>query len=281
MTSKAKMRTSALFNWIIYLFIGLSLSTCQTDQEPAPEQVDSPIKVLDTLHIATSGNMQYVVQVLAQVFNLDHDVPYQVSVGNSQALSRQIAQDTLYDFLFSTDQAFLDSLAEVGFSPNKALDIAYGKLVLWTLETGYMPDFVALRGPSIQQVALPNPETTAYGATIQGVLEKEQMMDFLGPKLVYQENLMETNQLITSQAVSIGFTAKSMVLSPEFTELGSWLEVDDRLYDPVPHQFLRLHKGKQTHPLAENFEQFLKSQQVKDVLANFGFLPNGLLGNEN
>lgn len=259
----------------------LALSACQT--EDTSEQVIQdlpPVEILDTLYIGTSGNMQYVVQVLAQIFNLDYNVPIQVKVGSSADFTTQIAKDTLFDFLFTTDQAFLDSLFQAGFNPSKPLDLAYGKLVLWTMESGYMPDFVALRSPSIQQVALPDPSTTAYGATIQAILEQEQMMDFLGPRLVFPKDLIETNQLITSGEVSIGFTAKSMVLSPEYTEVGSWMEVDDRLYDPVPHQFLRLHKADAVHPLAEDFEQFLKSQRVKDVLANFGFLPNGLLGNE-
>ncbi len=263
---------------IASLAIILFFSACQPDQ-PDEEQNLTPVETLDTLYIATSSNMQYVVQVLTQIFNLDYNVPIQVKVGSSTDLDTQITKDTLFDFLFTTDQAFLDSLFQNGFSPSPPEDIAYGKLVLWTLESGYMPDMVALRSPSIKTVGLPDPKSTAYGATILSILEKEEMMDFLGPRLVYQKNLIETNQLITSGEVSIGFTAKSLVLSPQYTEVGSWIEVDDRLYDPIPHQFLRLHKLGEPHPLATTFEEFIKSQRVKDVLANFGFLPNGLLGN--
>lgn len=275
------MRKSFVNTFLYGLILLLALSACQTEDSSEQTTQDlTPVETLDTLYIGTSGNMQYVVQVLAQIFNLDHNVPIQVQVGSRSEFTTQIEQDTLFDFLFTTDQGFLDSLFQAGFNPSKPLDLAYGKLVLWTMESGYMPDFVALRSASIKKVALPDPTTTAYGATIQAILEQEQMMDFLGPRLVYLKDLVETNQLIISGEVSIGFTAKSMVLSPEYTEVGSWIEVDDRLYDPVPHQFLRLYKADAVHPLTENFEQFLKSQRVKDVLANFGFLPNGLLGNE-
>lgn len=273
------MSKHSLIKIISSIAIILFFCACQPDK-PDDEQDLTPVKTLDTLYIATSSNMQYVVQVLTQIFNLDYNVPIQVKVGSSADLAAQIAKDTLFDFLFTTDQAFLDSLFQNGFNPSPPLDIAYGKLVLWTMESGYMPDMVALRSSNIKKVALPDPKTTAYGATILSILEKEQMMDFLGPRLVYQKNLVETNQLITSGEVSIGFTAKSLVLSPQYTEVGSWIEVDDRLYDPIPHQFLRLQKPGEPHPLSTTFEQFIKSQRVKDVLANFGFLPNGLLGND-
>ncbi|MEL7121984.1 MAG: molybdate ABC transporter substrate-binding protein [Bacteroidota bacterium] len=272
------MRNSFIYFYCC-LIISLSFSTCQSDSKNEAEQTDIPKAIEDTLYIATGSEMGYVAQVLAQTFTLDHPTPYKVQIIGGEDLFQQIQKDTRFDFIFSTDQALLDQLYKAGLSPDAPFDLAYGKLVLWTTQTGFMPDLVALRSPTINLVAVPDPKTTAYGLVALSILEKEQLMDFLGSRLVYQDDLSQTNQLINSGEVSIGFTSKSMLLSPQYTEVGSWIEVDDRLYDPVPHQFMRLHKTDVDHPLAATFEQFVKSQRVKDILANFGYLPNGLLGN--
>lgn len=267
------------FTLIGSLAIIFLLSGCKADPQKEVEQTVVPETIQDTLHLATDGSMSYVVQVLAQIFTLDYPMPYQVHTLSSRAVAKQIQKDTVFDFLFSTDQVLLDSLYQLGLSPDKPVDLAYGKLVLWTTQSGFMPDLVALRSPTINQVALPDPAKNAYGKTALSILKKEQMMDLLDSRLVYPIDLKETNRLITNGDISIGFTSKSMVLTPEYTEVGSWVEVDDRLYDPVPHQFIRLNQTSAGHPRATTFEDFLKSQRVKDVLANFGYLPNGLLGN--
>jgi molybdate transport system substrate-binding protein len=245
--------------------------SCQTDQ-PASEQAATVYT--RPLQIGASGNMQYIAQVLAQVFTLDTNTPFEVTIGSSTDLGERIKKDTLFDFLLSTDLPFLDSLYQTNLSITAPQTIAYGKLVLWTTKSGIVPDLESLRSAGMQQIALPDPATNAYGAAIQSVLEKEQMLAFLEGRLVYQQDLLETNESILNGSVDVGFTAKSMVLAPQYTETGSWIEVDDRLYDLVPHYLIRVQKTDTTHPASDAFEAFLLSQRAKDILANFGFIPN-------
>ena len=50
---------------------------------------------------------------------------------------------------------------------------------------------------------------------------------------MFGESISQTNQFITSEVAEVGFTAKSVVLSPNMKENDNWIEMNINSYRPI------------------------------------------------
>ena len=104
-------------------------------------------------------------------------------------------------------------------------------------------------------------ETLKYYKIHEGVKEK----------LVYGESISQTNQFIISKAAQIGFTAKSVVVSPEMKGVGHWKEVDSNVYSPIAQGVVLLKNKGNRLAEAQKFYDFLFSNKGKEILDKFGY----------
>ena len=83
--------------------------------------------------------------------------------------------------------------------------------------------------------------------------------------------LLSTGVLL-SQAVEVGFTAKSVVLDPSLKNQGTWVEVDPKTYSPIA-QGVVLLKKKTAEPsvAARRFYDFLFSKRAHAIFRKFGY----------
>ena len=108
-----------------------------------------------------------------------------------------------------------------GFTTKKPNIYANGKLVLWSMIDTIKPSISLLLQKNIKHIASANPKTAPYGAATEQVLKYYQILDSIKSKLVFGESIAQTNQFITTKAAEIGFTAKSVILSPIIKNKGS------------------------------------------------------------
>jgi molybdate transport system substrate-binding protein len=95
----------------------------------------------------------------------------------------------------------------------------------------------------------------------------------LRPKLVFGESIAQTNQYIYSMAADAGFTAKSVVLSPQMRGKGKWIDLPKDAYRPIAQGAVILKHGRQTHPaLARQFHDFLFSEKSRAIFQRYGYL---------
>jgi len=237
--------------------------SCQNNSSPPP------------LRIATAANMQYATQVITQVFTEETGIPCEMIVGSSGKLMAQVKAGAPFDVFLSADVKYPQELYSTGFASAPPAVYAYGKLVLWTTLSGFTPDIRQVQEATVRHIALANPETAPYGKAAMQALQKAGFYESVEDKLVYGESIAQATQFIQSGAAEMGFTAKSMILSGEIAEEGSWLMVDERLYDPI-RQGAVIIKKEESHPQAEEFLSFLQSQRARDILANFGYETDNL-----
>uniref|UniRef100_UPI003593F885 molybdate ABC transporter substrate-binding protein n=1 Tax=Persicitalea sp. TaxID=3100273 RepID=UPI003593F885 len=151
---------------------------------------------------------------------------------------------------------------------------ARGSLVLWTSDSTITPDLAALTGPAIRKIALANPQTAPYGTAAVQVMEKAGLYEQVKSKLVYGESIAQTTQYIATSAADVGFTALSMVLSPEMAGKGRWVKLDSTSYAPIDQAAVLL-KHSESSPKREKsleFYNFLYSEQAKVIFRKYGYL---------
>lgn len=223
------------------------------------------------LTIATAANMQFAMHELTKEFTKKTGVVCEYITSSSGKLTAQIKEGAPYDVFVSADMKFPNELYKTGFTIKKPKIYAYGKLVIWTMNSQMNPDFESLTINHIHHIAMPNPKTAPYGIAAEEVLKKKNLYNKIQAKLVFGESVAQTNQFIVSYAAEIGFTAKSVVLSKNQKGKGNWKEVDESLYTPIAQGVVVL-KNRNTHKNeALQFQDFLFSEKGKEILNKFGY----------
>ena len=224
--------------------------------------------------IAVAANVQYAMRDLKADFEKESGIRTKVIIGSSGQLTAQIQQGAPYDVFISADMKYPRTL----YQSKKAVDppkvYAYGSLVLWTMKKGinFQKGFKELLNNDIQKIALANPRTAPYGAATIQVLKHYNIYNQVKDKLIYGESIAPTNQYIVSKAADIGFTAKSVVLSPVMKDKGTWKEVNPDAYQPIKQGCVILSYGQKHHPKAsKSFFNFMLSQKVMKILKKYGY----------
>ncbi|MCF6360815.1 MAG: molybdate ABC transporter substrate-binding protein [Cyclobacteriaceae bacterium] len=224
----------------------------------------------NTLRIATAANAQYAIREIALAFTQQTEINVDIIQGSSGKLLAQIKEGAPYDVFVSADMKYPNKLYTLGLTDQKPAVYGYGKLVLFTSQA-LEPTLNLLTKSRITHIALPNPKTAPYGLAAKEVLEYYNMHEDLKKKLVYGENISQTTQFINSGAAEIGFTALSIVMSPQLKNVGHWLELDSTTYSPIAQGVVIIKRSKKSNENAQQFYLFLFSNKAKNILKKYGY----------
>jgi molybdate transport system substrate-binding protein len=126
---------------------------------------------------------------------------------------------------------------------------------------------------AVKKVAIPNPKLAPYGREAVRALAHHQVYGVVEPKLVYAENISQATQYIDTQAADVGFTAKSLVLSPELHGQGKWVEVPTDSYQRIAQAAVILRYGDEHHrESAKRFFDFLYSEKARAIFVRMGYV---------
>ena len=230
-----------------------------------------------TITVAVAANVQYAMQDLKTEFEKETGIKTTVIIGSSGQLTAQIQQGAPYDIFISADMKYPNTLYKNHLAVEAPKIYAFGTLVLWSMkdEIDFRNDFKELIDPSIQKIALANPRTAPYGVAAIQALKYYNKYDQVRDKLVYGESISPTNQYIVSKAVDIGFTAKSVVMSPVMKGKGTWKEVNPKAYKPIEQGCVILKYGLEHHKIeSESFYRFIFSKKAQSILVEYGYKVN-------
>jgi len=223
------------------------------------------------LTIATSANMQYAIHSLVSTFTRETGIQCEVVVSSSGKLTAQIVAGAPYDVFVSADMKYPENLFNKGLTIAQPEIYAEGKLVLWSTNDEINPSIEILTNKQIKHIALANPKTAPYGSAAMEVMDYYKITESVKPKLVYGESISQTSRFITSGAAQVGFTAKSVVLSPHVNEPGKWIEIKSNTYKPIAQGVVVLNNRKEYLEQAKKFQDFLLSSVGKEILDKFGY----------
>jgi molybdate transport system substrate-binding protein len=234
----------------------------------------SPLSSADTLTVAVAANVQYAFDDLQVAFRKETGHELKPVYNSSGKFAAQIMNGAPFDVFLSADMEYPERLHKEGFTAAAPQVYAYGALVLWMLKDLDLGNWQSvLAGPSVGKIALANPKTAPYGRETIKALAYFKLDETLKNKLVFGESIAQTNQYIHSRAADAGFTAKSVVVSPEMQGQGKWIDLPKASYQPIAQGIVVLRHGQQTNPkTAQQFHDFVLSAKSRAILERYGYL---------
>src|ERR1700692_4615453 len=128
---------------------------------------------------------------IAAQFEKSTGCSLQLSMGSSGNFLTQIENGAPFDIFFSADIAYPKKLEAEGLAePGSTYLYAIGKIVLWTRKDSRVDvgkGFSALRDPTVQKIAIANPEHAPYGRAAEEALRKSGIYDAVKKRLLSRE----------------------------------------------------------------------------------------------
>ena len=226
-----------------------------------------------TLTVAVAASAQYMFAELQSAFQQQTGHTLRAVYGSSGKLTAQVMHGAPFDVFLSADMEYPQKLHAAGFAEPPRV-YAYGALVLWTMEEFDLGNWQSLlNSAKVKKIAIANPKTAPYGRETMRVLSHFKLDATLQPKLVYGESISQTSQYIHSRSATVGFTAKSVVMSPTMHGTGKWVEIPKGIYQPIAQGIAVLKHGQQFEPeTAQQFRDFMLSPSAHVILNRYGYL---------
>ncbi len=235
--------------------------------------VPSGAAIAGTLTVAVAPNVKYAFDDLQAEFKKETGIEISPVFSSSGKITAQVRHGAPFDVFMSADMAFPETLHKDGYTAGPPRIYAYGALVLWTMKDLDMGKGVELlKDGTVEKVAVANPKVAPYGKEAIKVLNYYKLYDAVEPKLVYGEDISQASLYIASRAADIGFTAKSVVVSPEMKGKGKWIEIRKESYDPIAQGAVILKHGRETNAVAaQRFHDFLFSPKARAIFERYGY----------
>lgn len=248
------------------LLVLLLTGACQ--KNPDTKYRTSPLR------IAVAANVQFAMEDIEALFESETGSPIEIIISSSGKLAAQIMEGAPFDLFLSADMKYADSLYSRQMAIHSPLVYAYGSLVVWTFEPYKLDELQTLLSDEqqIHKIAIANPANAPYGLQTLNFFKNTGILESVKPRLVYGESIAQTNQYIHTRVVNLGFTAKSIVLSPEMSGKGTWTDIDPALYEPIAQGVVITRHGKENQPeLSKQFLSFLFSDPVQAIFKKYGY----------
>lgn len=223
--------------------------------------------------VAAAANVQFTLEELKAEFTKETGIDVKAIIGSSGKLTSQIENGAPFDVFMSADMDYPKRLNSDGITIGEPKIYAYGYLVLWTLkDIDLSKGMAGLSDESIRKIAIASPKLAPYGRQAVNAMKYNHLYPSITSKLVYGESISQVNQFITTKAVDVGLTAKSVMLAPHMKDKGKWVEVDTQSYEPIAQGAVILkHSQKQHATSAKKFYDFLFSSQAQDIYKKYGY----------
>jgi len=222
-----------------------------------------------TIRIAAAASTQYVLEALIETYNIKEAVQIEEVISSSGKLTAQIEHGAPIDIFISADTVYPNYLFEKGAGAERPIIYGYGQLVLWTFGTYDLSAGLAvLKDSMVQKIAIADPKTAPYGTLSKVYLKQKKLYKTLGHKLILGESIGQVNQYITTEAVDIGLTAKSVVMAPNLKRKGRFVDLENT---SLAQSMLLLKRGKNTK-VAVDFYTFLQSAEAQKIFEEYGYL---------
>jgi molybdate transport system substrate-binding protein len=232
-------------------------------------------KPCGTITVAAAADLTYAMNEIAANFEKATGCTVRVSSGSSGNFLSQIENGAPFDVFFSADIEYPRKLEAEGLAASGGTYLyAVGKIVLWVRNDSHLDiskGLAALRGPSVQKIAIANPRHAPYGRAAEQALHNAGEYDAVKDRLVLGENISQAAQFVESGNAGAGILALSLVLSPGLKEKGRFWRIPENSYAPIEQGVVLVRASQNPHG-AQAFLDYIKTRATAALLERYGFV---------
>lgn len=225
----------------------------------------------ETIKVACAANMQYAMDSIAVLFEIETAVHCEITSGSSGMLATQIENGAPYHFFISADMNYPQAIYEKG-SGEEPFGYAKGRLIfVMPKDAPYKTIEEALMNTDLKRIGIADTRLAPYGMAADQFLRQTDIYNVVSPRLVVGESIGQINQYLTTGAVDGAFTSYAFRIEHEndFT----FLEVDPATFEPIQQGAIVLQHGvNENNEATQKLKNFLTSPKCKAVLTYFGYL---------
>ena len=224
------------------------------------------------VQVAVAANFAGPIARIGEAFTAATGHTLKVSTGATGKFYTQIVSGAPFEVLVAADDETPKKLIAEGHAvAGSNFTYALGKLVLWSVQPGFVDDQGAVLGSDkVKHLAIANPKVAPYGAAGLEVLKARGLTELVTPKLVTGESIAQAYQFVATGNAEIGFVALSQVAVPGKPVTGSYWVVPANLYGEIRQDAVLLKTGAD-NPAARALLDYLKSEPAKKVIREFGY----------
>ncbi len=259
----------------VVFLVCLALAGCR-DSQPA----SGPLMGDQALLVAAASDLRPAFEELGEVFTetTDHEVVF--DFGSSGQLAQRIIEGAPVDVYASANLDFVDRVLASGRGdPSTKTTYAYGRIVIWArtdLWHGWT-DLDALGSDQgVRFVAIANPQHAPYGLAAKEALLESGNWDTLEARLVFGENISDTQRLAENGDADVAIVALSLAMAAG--ERGSWELIDDGLHNPLEQALVVTVEDPARVGAAVEFVELVGSPRGREVMNRYGFVLPGEVG---
>jgi molybdate transport system substrate-binding protein len=226
------------------------------------------------IRVAAAADLQFALDELTAQYAKQAGKKVQVSYGSSGNFFAQIQNGAPFDVFFSADIDYPRKLESAGLAePGSLYQYAVGQIVIWMPHDAPVDlaklGWKALLHPSVEKIAIANPEHAPYGRAAIAALRSAGVYEQVRGKLVYGENIAQAAQFVSSANAQAGIIALSLAVSPAMRDGKRW-EIPADMHPRIEQAAVILKSAKDKGS-ARAFLAFVRSSAGRKILESYGF----------
>ena len=229
------------------------------------------------LLVAAAADLRPAFSELGVMFTAatGHEVVF--DFGSSGQLAQRIMEGAPVDVYASANVTYVDDVLRSGRGdPGTKATYAYGRIAIWAL-TGSWGDWRDLGDlvgdQSVRYLAIANPDHAPYGLAARQALEASGLWNDVGQRLVFGENISDTQRLADTGDADAAIVALSLAIAAGGR--GEWVLVDEALHEPLEQALVVIADDRVRAEAARGFAELVNRPEGRAVMTRYGFVLPG------
>lgn len=233
----------------------------------------------EPLLVAGASDLMPAFTVLGEQFEEATSEQVVFNFGSSGQLAQQLIEGAPMDLYASANVSFVEQVLDAGVGdPDTQATYAFGRIAIWSPDDAWggwesLDDLAD--DEAVRTIAIANPDHAPYGLAARQALETAGLWDTLQPRLVYGENISDTQRLAATGNADVAIVALSLALAADEAGDGRWVLLEENLHQPLQQELVVTAEDPDRAALAAEFIDFVNSEEGREVMRRFGFLLPG------
>lgn len=226
----------------------------------------------ETINVVAASDLSFPIREIIQDFERQSGSKVLLTLGSSGNFYAQILNGAPFDVFLSADVNYPKQLEQAGKTvPGSIFVYGVGGIAVWVPKTSAIDietlGIQALAQPSVNKIAIANPEHAPYGRAAVAAMQSAGIYDRVAGRLVLGENISQAAQFVHSGAADVGIIALSIAMSEAMKDGRFWTIPRDTYPKLEQGAVLLKHGGEG----AKAFLEWLKRPESRRIFEKYGF----------